>query len=334
MCRRILLNAFLRVLIAAAVLAPTATAQQTEYMIGPDDILAISVWRHADLDRNVVVRTNGLITFPPVGELMAQGMTPTALGRELTQRLRDYTRETNQVTVTMVQFNSRGIFLTGQIAMPGRYSFERVPDMLQVMSEAGGPLPTADLSSVSIIRATAAGPEVISVDLGAYMRGEGAVTLPELRPGDTIEFPATYGGAMTGPGIVYVLGEVNRPGAYQLTEGMDLLQVLALAGGMTREAKLTDVVVVMNAGGSQVAANVDLTRITHDGTGRPFHLSAGDRIVVPIEGLSVGEVLLTGVGSLLNATTNVLQGYLLYLTVDRTLEDTKLKQQLSSRTQP
>jgi len=322
------------VLIAAAVLAPTATAQQTEYMIGPDDILAISVWRHADLDRNVVVRTNGLITFPPVGELMAQGMTPTALGRELTQRLRDYTRETNQVTVTMIQFNSRGIFLTGQIAMPGRYSFERVPDMLQVMSEAGGPLPTADLSSVSIIRATAAGPEVISVDLGAYMRGERTVPLPELRPGDTIEFPATYGGAMTGPGIVYVLGEVNRPGAYQLTEGMDLLQVLALAGGMTREAKLTDVVVVMNAGGSQVAANVDLTRITRDGTGRPFHLSAGDRIVVPIEGLSTGEVLLTGVGSLLNATTSVLQGYLLYLTVDRTLEDTKLKQQLSSRTQP
>jgi polysaccharide export outer membrane protein len=314
------------VLIAVAVLAPAATAQETEYMIGAGDILAVSVWRHADLDRNVVVRTNGLITFPPVGELMAQGMTPTALGRELTQRLRDYTRETNQVTVAMVQFNSRAIFLTGQIAMPGRYSFEQVPDILQVMSEAGGPLPTADLSSVSVIRPTTAGPEVIRIDLGAYMRGEKAVALPELRPGDTVEFPATYGGGVTGPGIVYVLGEVNRPGAYPLTEGMDLLQVLALAGGTTREAKLADVVVVMNAGESQVAANVDLTRITRDGTGRPFHLSAGDRIVVPMAGSSIGEVLLTGAGSLLSASTDVLQGYLLYLTVDRTLKDTKLRQ--------
>lgn len=325
MYRRILFNVLLPVLIAGAVIAPAAMAQQAEYMIGSGDVLAVSVWRHADLDRNVVVRTNGHITFPPVGELMAQGMTPTALGRELTQRLRDYTRETNQVTVTMVQFNSRGIFLTGQIAMPGRYSFERVPDMLQVMSEAGGPLPTADLSSVSVIRQTATGLEVISVDLGAYMRGEGAATLPELRPGDTIEFPATYGGGMTGPGIVYVLGEVHRPGAYQLAEGMDLLQVLALAGGTTREAKLTDVIVVMNAGESQVAANVDLTRVTSDGAGHPFRLSAGDRIVVPLEGSKIGEVLLTGVGSLLNATTNVLQGYLLYLTVDRALEDTKLQ---------
>jgi len=334
MCRRSLLVALLPVLVTMMALAPVATAQQAEYMIGAGDILAVSVWRHADLDRNIVVRTNGLITFPPVGELMAQGMTPTALGRELTLRLRDYTRETNQVTVTIVQFNSQAIFLTGQVAMPGRYSFERLPDILQVLSEAGGPLPMADLSSVAIVRPSAAGPEVISIDLGAYMRGESADALPELRPGDTIEFPVSYGGGVTGSGNIYVLGEVNRPGAYPLTEGMDLLQVLAMAGGATREAALSDVVVVMDAGGNQVAANVDLNRITSDGAARPFRLSGGDRIVVPMEGSSIGDVLLSGAGSLLSATTRVLQGYLLYLSVDRTLEDSRLQQQLSSQTQP
>ncbi|MCK4511942.1 hypothetical protein KAW64_09395, partial [bacterium] len=62
--------------------------------------------------------------------------------------------------------------------------------------------------------------------------------------------------------------------------------------------------------------------------------SGGDRIVVPMEGSSIGDVLLSGAGSLLSATTSVLQGYLLYLTVDRTLDDSRLQQQLSSQTQP
>jgi len=305
-----------------------AKTQTTDYIIGAGDLLTISVWRHPELDRPVTVRSNGLITFPPVGEIMAEGLTPISLGRELTQRLRDYTRETNQVTVTMDQFNSRAIFLTGQIAMPGRYSFEHIPDILQVMSQAGGPLPSADLSSVSIIRATAAGPQVVPVDLGSYMRGEAGRSLPELRPGDTIEFPAIYGGSVGGPGMIYIIGEVNMPGAYSASEGMDVIQALALSGGPTREAALSDVVVIMDAGGSQVAANVDLAAITRRGTAAPFYVSAGDRIVVPPQDSSIGEVILTGAGSILGAARDVLQSYLLYLSVDSTLEDRRLQKEL------
>jgi len=305
-----------------------AEAQSTDYIIGAGDLLTISVWRHPELDRPVTVRSNGLITFPPVGEIMAQGLTPISLGRELTQRLRDYTRETNQVTVTMDQFNSRAIFLTGQVAMPGRYSFEHIPDILQVMSQAGGPLPSADLSSVSIIRATASGPEIIPVDLGSYMRGEAGRSLPDLLPGDTVEFPAIYGGSVGGPGMVYIIGEVNMPGAYSASEKMDVLQALALAGGPTREAALSDVVVIMDAGDSQVAANVDLDAITRHGTAQPFYVSAGDRIVVPPQGSSIGEVILTGAGSILGAARDVLQSYLLYLSVDSTLEDRRRQKEL------
>ncbi len=319
---------WLIVVCGVAVWSVSAAAQMTEYVIGAGDLLTISVWRHPELDRQVTVRTNGLITFPPVGEIMAQGKTATELGRELTQRLRDYTRETNQVTVTLEQFNSRAIFLTGQVALPGRYSFESIPSILQVMSQAGGPLPSADLSSVSIIRQTATGPEVISFDLSAYMRGDSTKQLPELKPGDTIEFPALYGGSVGGPGLFYVIGEVNSPGAYPTTENMDVLQALAVAGGPTREAELREVVVVMDGGGSLVAANVDVEAIADHGAARPFRVSAGDRIVVPAEGSSIGEVLLTGAGSLLSATREVLQSYLLYLSVDRTLEERRLQQQI------
>ncbi len=323
-------RAIIWVILVCGVLAwsGVAVAQSTNYIIGGGDLLTISVWRHPELDRQVTVRSNGLITFPPVGEIMAQGLTPLSLGQQLTQRLRDYTRETNQVTVTMEQFNSRAIFLTGQVAMPGRYSFEQIPDIVQVMGQAGGPLPSADLTSVSIIRATAAGPQVIPVDLGSYLRGEPGGALPELLPGDTIEFPATYGGSAGGPGLVYVIGEVNMPGAYSASEKMDLLQVLALAGGPTREAALSDVVVIMDAGESQVAANIDLAAITQHGTASPFYVSAGDRIVVPPRGSSISEVILTGAGSILGAARDVLQSYLLYLSVDSTLEDRRLQKEL------
>ncbi|MCD4690672.1 polysaccharide biosynthesis/export family protein [bacterium] len=305
-----------------------AAAQSSEYIIGAGDLLTISVWRHPELDRPVTVRSNGLITFPPVGEMMAQGLTATSLGRELTQRLRDYTRETNQVTVTIDQFRSRSIFLTGQVALPGRYSFEQIPDILQVMSQAGGPLPSADLAAVSIIRPTRSGPEVIGVDLAAYMRGGRTEPLPELLPGDTIEFPAIYGGGMTGPGLIYIIGEVHAPGAYPSTEQLDVIQALALAGGPTRDAALSDIVIIMDGGESQVAANIDVSSIAKHGTGQPFYLAAGDRVIVPAAGTSIGEVLLTGAGSLLDATREVLQAYLLYLSVDRSVEERRLEKQI------
>ena len=280
------------------------------------------MWRHPELDGAFVVRSNGTVTVPPVGEIMAAGLKPFELSRELMVRLRDYTRETTQVTVSVEQFNSRAVFLTGQGMSPGRYSFERIPDILQLLSQAGGPLPSADLANVSIIRSTASGPRVIPVNLAAYMRGERAEPLPALQPGDTIEFPSLAGvSAGTGAGLIYVLGEVNSPGAYPSGENTDLLKAIALAGGATRGAQLRDVAVVMDGGEGDVVAVVDLEEVIRDGAGRTFVLRAGDRVVVPSRESSLTAKILGGAGTVLTSTRDVLQAYLLYLTVDRTLDD-------------
>ena len=303
-------------------LREVAAQQPTEYLIGPGDVLSISVWRHPDLERNVVVRSSGTITFPPVGDLTAAGRTPTELSREIMQRLRDYTRETTQVTVSMAAFNSRAVYLTGQVTAPGRYSFERLPDILQLLSQAGGALPGADLANVSIIRPALGGPQVIRVDVTAYMRGQTTSPRPELRPGDTVEVPPLMlGGAMTGPGLVYVFGEVGSPGAYPSTEGLDLLQLLALAGGTTPSARIDEVAVVMDGGTGHVVATVDLERVVADGSANPFFLRAGDRVIVPtVESNLVAQTL--GVTSaILGYGRDLLSSYLVYLTVDRELED-------------
>ena len=316
------LQTALIVLLVLAPVSEVAAQRPVEYVIGPGDVLSISVWRHPDLERNVVVRSGGMVTFPPVGELTAAGQTPTELSREIMQRLRDYTRETTQVTVSMAAFNSRAVYLTGQVMAPGRYSFERLPDLLQLLSQAGGALPGADLANVSIIRPAAGGPEVIRVDVTAYMRGQTTAQLPELRPGDTVEVPPLLmGGAMTGPGLVYIFGEVGAPGADPSTEGLDLLQLLAFAGGTTPAAKIDEVAVVMNGGSGQVVATVDLERVIADGSANPFVLKPGDRVIVPATTSNLLAQTLGVTSAVLGYTRDLLSSYLVYLTVDRELED-------------
>ncbi len=311
------------VLVVVLPFAEAASQQPSEYQIGPGDVLSISVWRHPDLDRNVVVRSNGAVTFPPVGDLTAAGLTPTGLAREIMQRLRDYTRETTQVTVSMAQFNSRAVYLTGQVAAPGRYSFEQLPDLLQLLSQAGGPLPGADLSSVSIVRPGAGGAQVTKVDVGAYMRGQVSTPLPTLQPGDTVDVPslALGGSAMGGGGLVYILGEVTTPGAYPAADGLDILQLIALAGGTTPQARLDNVAVVMNGDGSQVVAAVDLKNVIEHGTSEPFMLGSGDRVVVQGSTSSVLAQALGITSTVLGYGRDILSSYLLYLSVDRELAD-------------
>lgn len=315
-------------LVVATAWSGTALSQTggAEYTIGPGDILSVTVWRHPELERQVVVRSNGLATFPPVGDIRAGGATPSELSRELVQRLRDYMGETTQVTVTVSTFNSRAVYLTGQVAAPGRYSFEQIPDLLQLLSQAGGPLPSADLSSVSIVRPAAGGPQVIGVDLSSYMRG-GGTKLPALQPGDTVDVPSFMGGgSMTGAGLVYVLGEVNAPGPYPTGDGLDVLQAIALAGGTTPDAELRQVGVVMNSGDGQAVATVDVERVMRNGTAAPFILRGGDRLVVPRASLSIPGAIWAGTTTVLGSVRDVMSSYLLYLTIDREIEDRKLRE--------
>ena len=311
------------VFVLVLLLSTAANGQRAaEYKIGQGDALSISVWRHPELERTVVVRSNGFVTFPPIGDVTAAGITPSDLSREIMQRLRDYTRETTQVTVTVAQFNSRAVFVTGQIMGPGRYSFEAIPDLLQLLSQAGGPLPSADLSRVAIVRATPSGPEVITIDVGAYMRGQATQPLPTLEPGDTIEIPSIVGaGSVAGQGLVFIFGEVRSPGAYPATDDTDLFQLIAMAGGTTPEARLGDISVVMDGGDGQVVAKVDLKDVMKSGTATPFMVAAGDRVVVPGDEADLTGQIMAGVGTAVSFTLDAMTAWLLILTLDERLYD-------------
>jgi len=331
MGRRVLTVLVLAWMAALAFAAPAFGQRGAEYTIGPGDVLMISVWRHPDLDKNIVVRSDGTMTFAPIGDLTAAGLTPTELSNELMQRLRDFTRETTQVTVSVAQYNSRAVFLTGQVTAPGRYSFERIPDILQLMSQAGGALPGADLSNVTIVRPGVSGPKVIKVNVAGYMRGEAKALLPPIEPGDTIEVPALVAsGGLGGQGLVYVLGAVKTAGAFPTAGGLDVLQAIALAGGTTADAELGDVAVVVDSGKSQAVVSINLEEILRDGTGSPFYLKAGDRVVVPSRSRGLAGEIIGGAATVLGYARDALSSYLLYLTVDREIQDREARQTAAS----
>ncbi|MEK7329937.1 MAG: polysaccharide biosynthesis/export family protein [Candidatus Eisenbacteria bacterium] len=264
-----------------AVLLWAGAAVAEDYVLGPDDVIEVSVWLHRELERTVTIDGSGMITYPPLGEMQAAGLTPRQLGDRLAERLGGFLRQTVAVTVTVTQFMSRSVFVSGAVARPGRYGFERIPGLIDAISQAGGALPGADLSRVQVVRKEGETRRSIDADVASTLRDGVGVQLPELRPGDTIVVPGALAGVASAAGDgVGVLGEVNRPGLYPVGGGQDLWTVLAAAGGISPRGDLSNVNVITRQGAGQVILKVNLRDVLAHGTRAPFVLRSGDVVFV------------------------------------------------------
>jgi polysaccharide export outer membrane protein len=250
-------------------------------MIGAEDVLQVSVWMHPELERAVTVGADGSITFPPVGDLKAGGQTPNQLATRLADRLSSYLRQTATVTVTVTKYLSQSVFVSGGVATPGRYGFERLPGVIDVISQAGGAIAGADLSQVQIIRREGDLRRPQTVDVARALREGTDAGLPALKPGDTVVVPVEPArGAAAGVDAVGVLGEVTRPGLYPVGAGQNLWLVLAAAGGLTPQGNLGDVRVVRPKDSGTAVFGVDLKDQLAHGAREPFVVRSGDVIFV------------------------------------------------------
>lgn len=254
------------------------------YLIGAEDVLSLTVWEHPELSRTVVVRADGTITIPPLGDIPAAGKATAELARTLEARIYSTLRITTQATVAVVAFNSRKIFLSGQVATPGRYGFEEVPGLVDLLGSAGGLNAAADLSAVRVLRRKpSGGSETLTVDLSSAVQTGDLSAVPKLESGDVVYVPAAAtGGAgqVVGGGGIYVMGEVLRPGAYSPVPGMSLMQLLAVAGGLTPRADLSQVMILgTDPAGGPFRVRVDLRREMQTG-GRGPELRLGDTVIV------------------------------------------------------
>ena len=129
-----------------------AEAETVEYTVGLGDILSVSVWQWPDLDMpNVIVRPDGKISFPLVGDITAEGLTLTELDNILTAKLREFIKDP-EVSVSISQFGGRKVIVLGEVSSQGVYAPTGRTSVLEVIALAGGFRPSAVSSSVVLIR--------------------------------------------------------------------------------------------------------------------------------------------------------------------------------------
>jgi polysaccharide export outer membrane protein len=262
-------------------------ARAADYVLGSDDVIALSVWRHPELERKVAIDSDGNIIFPPIGSLKAAGITTAQLSDRIADRLSSYLRETVTVTVTVAQYMSQSVYVQGAVGAPGRYGFERIPGLVDVLNGAGGGVPGADLTRVQILRKEGDARRIIIADVATSLREGTGGGLPDIKPGDTIVVPSFAGAFGAVPGdAAAVIGEVAKPGLYSVSGGMNLWMLLAQAGGITGRGDLTKVRVIKVSADGQQVTSLNLKEILQHGGGAPTLVQRGDVIVVTPTGAS------------------------------------------------
>lgn len=171
---------------AAAV--PGAVAPPADYVIGPDDVLALLYWREKELSGEVTVRPDGKISLPLLNDVDAAGLTPTQLRDHLIEASRRFVEDPN-VTVVVRQMNSRKVFITGEVAKPGPYPLTGPTTVLQLIALAGGLREYADAKNISILRTESGRSLSYRFNYKDVASRKNLRQNIELKPGDTVVVP-------------------------------------------------------------------------------------------------------------------------------------------------
>jgi polysaccharide biosynthesis/export protein len=158
------------------------------YVIGPEDVLDIFVWKETDLSRRVPVRMDGKISLPLVGEIQAAGLTPLQLKQLLIEKLQEYVDVPN-VTITVMEANSFKVYISGQVAKPGVYTLRSETTILQFIPMVGGFNEWANQRKILLIRKEGGQVKRHIINYKKVLSGEDPGSNLVLKPGDTINVP-------------------------------------------------------------------------------------------------------------------------------------------------
>jgi polysaccharide biosynthesis/export protein len=142
-----------------------------EYLIGEEDVLHISVWQNQDLDTEAVVRPDGMISVPLVGDITATGLSITQLSRDVTQRLAEFVREP-QVSVSIRKIGGKRVIVLGQVVTPGVINVGGAMRVMDAIGMSGGFTRDAVPSSTVVIRGGFDGAKARKLNLSKVFKGD------------------------------------------------------------------------------------------------------------------------------------------------------------------
>ncbi len=167
----------------AVVTSPDAT-----YMVNPGDVLSIQVWKEQDLQSDVIVRPDGGLSFPLVGDMDARNMSVAQLQQEITKRLKKYIPDP-VVTVAAKRLAGSRVYVIGKVRSPGVYPMEQYVDVMQALAMAGGLTPFAATGSIKILRRHADKQDVYTFDYADVEDGKHLEQNLILKSGDVVVVP-------------------------------------------------------------------------------------------------------------------------------------------------
>jgi len=168
--------------------AVQAAAEDPAYKIGAQDVLKIDVWREDQLTRVAPVRPDGKVTLPLLNDVQAAGLTPMELAGVIREDLKKFINNP-QVTVSVMEINSRRIYVTGEVTKPGAYALLPHMTVLQALSSSSGFTPFARIKNIYVLR-TENGKQVkLPFNYKEAISGKNPEQNIELQPGDVIVVP-------------------------------------------------------------------------------------------------------------------------------------------------
>jgi len=123
----------------------------TEFLIGPEDVLVVTVWRNQELSKEVIVRPDGKISLPLIGDIMAAGLSAQVLSKHVADALAEF-MSTPTVSVQVKEINSYHIFAVGEVGKPGKIPLKSFTSVVQGISYAGGFTTFASRNNVHVLR--------------------------------------------------------------------------------------------------------------------------------------------------------------------------------------
>jgi len=163
---------------------------KNDYIIGAEDIIEVSVWKSPELSTTIMVRPDGMISLPLIGDIMASNRTAKELKEEVERKLSEY-KQNPIVSIIVKEANSQAVFVTGEVARPGKYPLRSDTTIIQAITLAGGFTQWADREKIIVIRKSPMNPEGnrIVIRYSDIVSGKNMKANILLKAGDTVIVP-------------------------------------------------------------------------------------------------------------------------------------------------